>query len=91
MQSDGEFTEPLLGSMALRRMKQRVGRALIPRLPITRHLFNHLRWELRAFWVRVCHVINPWYIVRRIRFCQGSDISANVGCAGTGRAGSTWM
>ncbi len=78
---------PLLGSMTLRRMKQYIGKAIIACLPITRHVFNHMRWELRAFWVRANNKFNPLYITKRRKLRQGNDLSVNIACGGTARKG----
>ena len=69
---------PLFSSMRLRRMKQRVGRLLIPKLPITRHVFNHLRWEVNASWVTLNNRINPVAIAKLRAVVDGSDLSVNV-------------
>lgn len=78
---------PLLGTMVLRRLKQRLGRFIFRHMPITRHLFNHLRWELRAVWVRVNSKFNPWQIYRIKKICSKTGLSVDIACSGTGRQG----
>lgn len=78
---------PLCGSMFLRQIKQFCGRILIPMLPINRHVFNHLRWETNAIWVRVNNRINPWYIFNRIKKMRGENLSVNVACGPFGKEG----
>ena len=70
-----------------RRIKQRLGKIIIPRLPITRHVFNHLRRELNAFWVRLNNRLNPIYIARRKKIERGTNLSVNVGCGPLGKKG----
>jgi predicted SAM-dependent methyltransferase len=73
--------------MVLRKIKQRLGKLIIPRLPVTRHVFNHIRWELRAIWVRVNNKLNPLYILRKRKIRMGSELSVNVACGGSGKKG----
>ncbi|NUO62200.1 MAG: methyltransferase domain-containing protein [Gemmatimonadaceae bacterium] len=70
-----------------RTLKQRLGAAVIPRLPITRHVFNHIRWELNATWVRLNNALNPAYIAKRSRIRAGTGLSVNVGCGPFGAPG----
>jgi len=77
----------LIGSVALRKMKQYLGRLIIPCLPITPHVFNHIRWELRGIWVRANNKLNPIFIVRRRTITQGDNLSVNIGCGGSGKIG----
>ena len=75
------------GMPTLRKAKQRLGRFLIPRLPMTRHVFNHFRWELDAWWVRLNSRLNPFYVARRIKIKSGDNLSVNVACGGGAREG----
>jgi predicted SAM-dependent methyltransferase len=79
--------EPLLGSLALRRMKQRLGGFIFLHIPFSRHLFNHLRWEGRALWVRITNNLNPVYIYRVYKIRSGNDLSVNVACGASAKKG----
>lgn len=81
----GSFRQGSVEAFRLRRVKQKLGNFLIPRLPVTRHVFNHIRWELNALWVRLNFVFNPGYIARTRRIRAGSELSVNVGCGPFGR------
>lgn len=78
--SDNVNASPLFGSMKLRRAKQRLGKFVIPRLPITRHVFNHFRWELNALWVGLKNGLNPIFFYRINHIRSQNDLSVNVGC-----------
>jgi len=82
-----EKVSPLFGSMFLRRIKQRFGRFIIPRLPINIHIFSHIRNEINAVWVRLNNKINPFYIIRRIKLSKADNLSVNVGCGPFGKEG----
>jgi predicted SAM-dependent methyltransferase len=79
--------EPLLGFLALRRMKQGLGELIFPRFPVSRHLFNHLRWEVRAFWVQINNKLNPLSIYRIYKIRSGNNFSVNIACGGSARKG----
>jgi predicted SAM-dependent methyltransferase len=69
-----------------RRLKQAVGRTLIPGLPISRHVFDHVRLELNAMRARILLHLPP--MRRRIKKLQNRrDIKANIGCGPFGLAG----
>jgi predicted SAM-dependent methyltransferase len=67
--------------------KQRLGTYLIPRLPITRYVFDIFRWEVNAAWVRLNASVNPRCIDRRKLLMQQTDLSMNVGCGPSGKPG----
>lgn len=70
-----------------RTVKQRVGHFLIPRLPMNRHVFNHLRLELSAFRVRTLHLVHPGYR-KTINALSGQhDLKLNIGCGPFGLPG----
>lgn len=77
----------LLALRRLRRIKQFLGRVLIPRLPVNRHVFNHVRAELNAMWVRVHNTVNPRWIYRKTVLQRGHDLLVNVGCGPFGEPG----
>jgi predicted SAM-dependent methyltransferase len=61
-------------------LKQRAGRLLFPRLPITRFLFDILRDETAAWWVRAKNAWLPWR-VRRLRVLREKhEVYVNVAC-----------
>lgn len=67
--------------------KQRFGKLLIPRLPVSRHVFDHFRLEVNACYVRGQNLLNPMYRRRRSAIGQAVEISANIGCGGSGKPG----
>ncbi|HKP12574.1 MAG TPA: methyltransferase domain-containing protein [Blastocatellia bacterium] len=73
--------------MAARTIKQRVGTRVIPRLPFSRHVFNHIRLELNSLRVRALHRLHPAWRVRVRRLKQRRDLLVNVGCGPFGKEG----
>ena len=61
-------------------LKQRAGRLLFPRLPITRFLFDILRDETAAFLVRLKNAGLPWRRSRLRRLRAMRDVYVNVAC-----------
>jgi predicted SAM-dependent methyltransferase len=61
-------------------IKQRIGRFLFARLPITRFLFDQIRTEVNAGCLRVANALWPprWLRVRRLRAQR--DLLVNVAC-----------
>jgi SAM-dependent methyltransferase len=66
-------------------LKHHVGRQVIPRLPVTRHVVDNLRFELNGLWVRSNNRINPAYLRTRRLLASGHDLSVNVACGGTAK------
>jgi predicted SAM-dependent methyltransferase len=67
--------------------KQRVGVWMILRLPINRHIFDHLRLELNAVWVRTLHRFRPRYRRAIKALSRRSKLKANIGCGPFGQSG----
>lgn len=61
-------------------LKQRLGRAVFPRLPITRFLFDQLRFEANAFVVRGKYGALPWWRARLRAVRAERDLLVNVAC-----------
>lgn len=61
-------------------LKQRVGRWLFPRLPITRFLFDQLRFEANAVRVRAGYAMLPWWRARERRLRRLDAVLVNVAC-----------
>lgn len=70
-------------------LKQRFGAWLIPRLPINRHVFNHIRLELNALRVRVLSQLHPELRAKINYLRQQHDLLVNVGCGPFGL--SDWV
>jgi predicted SAM-dependent methyltransferase len=72
-----EATETHVPALTL---KQRVGKLIFPRLPVTRFLFDILRDEVAAFLVRLQNACVPWRRsrMRRLRAMRG--VYVNVAC-----------
>lgn len=68
-------------------IKHSVGKLLIPKLPINRHVFDHIRSELNAIWVRMLHRMHPLYRVRIRRLRKQKSVLLNLGCGPFGRSG----
>src|ERR1043166_1394988 len=61
-------------------LKQRIGTLLLPRLPITRFLFDILRDETAAWIVRGKNACLPWRRSRLRRVRAMRDVCVNVAC-----------
>jgi predicted SAM-dependent methyltransferase len=70
-----------------RRIKQAIGRALIPNLPIGRRSFDILRYEFGCLARRVVNVFSPRYRARIRRLRAQNGISLNLGSGGKGLPG----
>lgn len=64
----------------LRSLKQRAGRWLFPRLPVTRFLFDQLRFEANAIRVRASYAVLPWWRRRARQLRRGEAMLVNVAC-----------
>jgi predicted SAM-dependent methyltransferase len=60
--------------------KQRAGQWLFPRLPITRFLFDQLRFEVNGWRVRVENQTLPWRRAEIARLREQRDVLVNVAC-----------
>ena len=69
------------------RLKQSLGRWLIPRLPGGRRTFDILRFEAGSLWQRACNGLNPAYHRRLRALRKMPAISLNVGSGGRGLPG----
>jgi predicted SAM-dependent methyltransferase len=67
--------------------KQSLGRFLLPKMPVSRHVFNHMRGELNAIFVRILHQLHPAYIIKIRKLKLKRDVLLNVGCGPYGQAG----
>ncbi|HEY7292955.1 MAG TPA: hypothetical protein VH583_24165 [Vicinamibacterales bacterium] len=61
-------------------LKQRVGRAVFPRLPITRFLFDQLRFEFNGWFVRTRYQLLPSWRGRLRRLHGSRNVLVNVAC-----------
>ena len=61
-------------------LKQRIGRFVFARVPVTRFLFDILRDEANGALVRVQNAVLPWRRRRLARLCVGRDLLVNVAC-----------
>lgn len=68
-------------------LKSKIGKVLIPLVPVNRRTFNILRYELTAWTTRTRNRLNPfyWHAIRRLRKQRG--LSINLGSGGTGKPG----
>lgn len=66
-------------------LKQRLGSWLIPKLPISRHVFNHLRLELNALRIRSLHNLHPGLKAKISYLQQQHDLLVDIGCGPFGK------
>jgi len=65
-------------------LKQRIGQALIPRLPISRRSFDILRFELACLMQRLRNAVSPQYHFKLKRLRKRRSLSVNLGSSGYG-------
>ncbi len=58
--------------------KQKIGKFLIPKLPISRETFDILRFELNAYRVNLTNKFNPFVIVNRRKYTKKDNVSLNI-------------
>lgn len=68
-------------------LKQEVGAYLIPKLPVSRHVFNHIRSELNAFKVSVFNILNPKHRSLIDNLKKRRNLLVNIGCGPFGKTG----
>jgi predicted SAM-dependent methyltransferase len=56
-------------------------------LPVSRHVFDHIRLELNAAWVRALSCMHPGYRKAKSALRARRGILANIGCGPFGAAG----
>jgi len=67
-------------------LKQKIGRLVFRSLPVSRHVFDHVRLEMNAMWVRLAHTIHPRYKARVARLKATRSLLVNVGCGPYGKS-----
>lgn len=73
--------------MNKRSFKQRLGSFLIPRLPLTRESFDHLRLGLNTGLLSINNRFNPLVRKKINRLKQQKDLSVNIGAGPFGKPG----
>jgi predicted SAM-dependent methyltransferase len=68
-------------------LKQRLGKWLIPRLPVSPWVFGIFRRELNAMTVRLLGRVHPGWIARRRAIGRQRGLLVNIGCGPFGREG----
>jgi predicted SAM-dependent methyltransferase len=68
-------------------LKTRLGRLILPRLPVSRHVFDHVRMELNAFHARVALRIYPSRFIKRSQLKRQKNLLVNIGCGPFGLPG----
>ncbi len=66
-------------------LKQRIGAWLIPRLPMSRHVLNHVRLELNALRVRTLHRLHLGFRAKIHHLWQQHNLLVNIGCGPFGK------
>jgi predicted SAM-dependent methyltransferase len=66
-------------------IKQKIGKLVFKNLPFSKHVFNHMRLELNAIWVRLMHKINPVYIHKVWKLKKQKNLLINLGCGPYGK------
>ncbi|WP_338767944.1 methyltransferase domain-containing protein [Bernardetia sp. ABR2-2B] len=67
--------------------KQRIGKILIPKLPLSKENFNIFRHELNAFFLRLNTSLNPLKRANVTKYTKQDNISLNVGAGPFGKKG----
>jgi len=70
--------------------KQELGKFFFRHLPVSRHVFDHFRLELNAWYVRMAHRLNPYYMIRVRKLREEQHLLVNLGCGPYGKAGE-WI
>lgn len=68
-------------------LKQRIGRFLIPKLPVSREVFDVLRYEANMLLLRISNRINPFKVWEISKICGGDDLLLNLGSGPFGQDG----
>lgn len=66
-------------------VKQKVGKLVFRKLPFSRHVFDHIRLESNAIWVRTLHWVSPFYKKKVKRLFDRKKLLINVGCGPYGK------
>lgn len=66
-------------------LKQGLGRFIFTRLPVSRHVFDHFRLELNAWYVRMAHCLNLYYLIRVRSLRKQRHLLVNMGCGPYGK------
>ncbi len=66
-------------------LKQHLGAWLIPRLPVSSHVFNHIRLELNALRVRTLHRLHLGFRAKIRRLQQQRNLLVDIGCGPFGK------
>jgi predicted SAM-dependent methyltransferase len=71
----------------LRKLKQGLGRFVIPRLPVNRRTFGILRYEFGSIARTLLNAANPHHHIRVHRLRRAPDLSLNIGSGAFGLEG----
>ncbi|MEO0843499.1 MAG: methyltransferase domain-containing protein [Cyanobacteria bacterium J06632_19] len=66
-------------------LKQKIGAWLIPKLPISRHVFNHFRLELKTWRLRTLSHFHPGVKFKIKQLRQQNNLLVNIGCGPFGQ------
>jgi hypothetical protein len=69
--------------------KHKIGKVLIPLIPVNRRIFDLFRFELNAISLQIINLLNPFYYFKVIKLKKLKNISLNIGSGG--RGGSDWI
>ena len=67
-------------------LKQELGKFIFRHLPVSRHVFDHFRLELNAWYVRMAHRVSPYYMIRVRKLREQQHLLVNLGCGPYGKA-----
>lgn len=68
-------------------LKHRIGRVLLPRLPLNRRTFNLFRFEVNATITSAASRLSPRLLARRSKLARQRHLRVNLGSGGTGTDG----
>ena len=71
-------------------IKQKIGKSVLSNLPFSKHVFDHIRLEINAMWVRFLHKVSPSYQSKVRKLKQQKNILLNLGCGPFGKE-SGWI
>lgn len=69
------------------KLKQKIGKLLIPRLPVNRRTFDILRFELNAALTNLLNRVSPRLIRVKSHIRKQQHLNVNVGSGGYGKVG----
>jgi predicted SAM-dependent methyltransferase len=67
-------------------LKHRIGKYILPAIPVNRRTFEILRREINSVTLRICNTLSPRYHIRKNKLSRMTELSVNFGSGGRGLA-----